>query len=125
MLLIADAPTVEAQDDTLTERRRGLRIRQNRPIKIFDPGIARYYGGQTEDISSAGLRIELPAFTPIRPGKVLNVHVGSSAGEALTNHRHMLPARVIWIDRGPNIPRGRLLAGVEFLGRAAAVVDAA
>ena len=58
MLLIAEPLSVEAQDDTLPERRRGLRIRQHRPVKIFEPSIARYFGGRTEDISSAGLRIE-------------------------------------------------------------------
>ncbi len=124
MLLVAES-SVEAQDDLLPERRRGLRIRQNRPVKVFEPGISRYFGGQTADISSAGLRLELPASTPIRPGKFLNVHVGTQAGEALATHHRMLPARVIWIDRDSQVSRGRLVAGIEFLGRAAAVVDAA
>ena len=47
------------------ERRRGLRIRQHRPVKIFEPAGNRYFGGQTEDISSTGLRIELPAFATV------------------------------------------------------------
>ena len=43
------------------ERRRGLRILQSRPIKVLDTLGGKYFGGQTQDISSTGLRIELPA----------------------------------------------------------------
>jgi len=125
MLLIADT-TVEALDEVaMPERRRGLRIRQNRPVKIFEPTVSRYFGGQTEDISSAGLRIELPISTPITPGKVVNVHVGGQQSEGLANRRAMMPARIIWIDRETSTVRGRLVAGIEFLGRAAAQMDAA
>ena len=28
------------------ERRRGLRIRQHRPVKVYEPAGARYFGGQ-------------------------------------------------------------------------------
>jgi c-di-GMP-binding flagellar brake protein YcgR len=106
------------------ERRRGLRIRQNRPIKVFEPTLSRYFGGQTEDISATGLRIELPMSTPIREGKILNVHVGlNAAGQTLANRRQMLPARVVWIDRTSN--RTKMLAGIEFLASVAAHVDAA
>ncbi len=127
MLLTADARTAVAVDDSLLpERRRGLRIRQSRPVKIFEPIISRYFGGQTEDISSTGLRIELPLSTPVREGKVLNIHVGlNQAGESLANRRHMIPARVVWIDRRTARTQGRLVAGVEFLSSIAANVDAA
>lgn len=106
------------------ERRRGLRIRQNRPIKVFEPTLSRYFGGQTEDISATGLRIELPMSTPIREGKILNIHVGLNAsGQTLAHRRQMLPARVIWIDRSSN--GTKMLAGIEFLASVAAHVDAA
>jgi len=106
------------------ERRRGLRIRQNRPIKVFEPTLSRYFGGQTEDISATGLRIELPMSTPIREGKILNIHVGLNAsGQTLAHRRQMLPARVIWIDRASN--RTKMHAGIEFLASVAAHVDAA
>jgi hypothetical protein len=49
---------------TGVERRRGLRIAQNRPIKVYEPSIARYFGGQTQDVSATGLRIELPMSSP-------------------------------------------------------------
>lgn len=126
MLLTAQREIVtEFEQDSQPERRRGLRIRQLRPVKVFEPTIARYFGGQTQDISSTGLRLELPSSAPVRPGKVLNIHVGlSQAGQTLANRRQMMPARVIWVERDDS-GRSRVTAGVEFLSSVAAQVDAA
>jgi len=108
-----------------TERRRGLRIRQSRPIKVYDAAAARYFGGQTEDISATGLRIELPVYAPIEPGDTLNIHVGlNGLGQTLANRRQMMPARVIWVNRGSGI-QGRLEAGIEFVTSIAAHLEAA
>jgi hypothetical protein len=108
------------------ERRRGLRIRQSRPIKVFEPLTARYLGGQTQDVSSTGLRIELPASAPVSSGSVLSIHVGiDSRGQGLANRRAMIPARIIWVDRRIQDGRGTLTAGVEFVASIAAHLDAA
>jgi len=108
------------------ERRRGLRIRQRRPVKVYDSASARYFGGQTEDVSSTGLRLELPAYAPIQEGETLNVHVGlNSRGESLANRRHMIPARVIWLSRTRGKNGARLEAGIEFLASISAHLDAA
>lgn len=108
------------------ERRRGLRIRQHRPIKIFEPTTHRYFGGQTEDLSATGLRIELPLSTPVRPGKLVNVHVGlGEHGESLANRRKMIPARVVWVSRETDLSTGRLMAGIEFISSITAHLDAA
>lgn len=106
------------------ERRRGFRIRQTRPIKLFEPVGARYLGGQTQDVSSTGLKIELPASGALQVGHVVNVHVGLSAlGQSLANRRQMIPSRVVWLR--PGMERGRILAGVEFMSSIAAHLDAA
>jgi hypothetical protein len=129
MLLVteqtAGEETIEAIEGI--ERRRGLRIRQIRPVKVFDGAAARYFGGQTEDISATGLRIELPAYAPLRPGDTLSIHVGlNQLGQSLANRRQMIPARVVWVSRDEaRIPGGRIEAGVEFLSGIAARLDAA
>src|SRR3954452_15912882 len=107
------------------ERRRGLRIRQHRPVKVYEPGAGRYFGGQTEDIRSTGLPLELPSWAPVRIGTTLSVHVGLARhGEPLANRRQMIPARVVWVNRAGD--RGGMLeAGVEFLSSIAAHLDAA
>lgn len=107
------------------ERRRGLRIRQNRPVKVYEPTTARYFGGQTGDVSVTGLRIELPAYAPVRVGEVLSIHVGlNQSGQTLAHRRAMIPARVVWINRARRID-AKLEAGVEFLASIAAHLDAA
>ena len=117
--------TDEKQGDGI-ERRRGLRIRQNRPVKVYEPSAGRYIGGQTEDVSATGLRIELPVSAPVRPGKLLTIHVGLSAsGQGLANRRQMIPAKVVWIDRSRATRTGRMTAGVEFIASVAAHLDAA
>lgn len=112
--------------DSGIERRRGLRIQQNRPIKVFEHTAARYFGGQTQDVSSTGLRLELPRSMPVRPGKLLSIHVGiGTAGQPLANRRNMIPARVVWVNP-PVQPEARTQAvGVEFMASIASQLDAA
>jgi hypothetical protein len=131
MLLLTDSTTdldlgdqADAADHI--ERRRGLRIRQTRSVKVYDSAAARYFGGQTEDISATGLRIELPSYAPVEPGDTLSIHVGlSEKGQPLANRRQMLPARVVWVNREDRRIRGRVEVGVEFLTGIAAHLDAA
>jgi hypothetical protein len=130
MLLISEPMRDAGEEIELTgdgiERRRGLRIRQKRPVKIFDSAAAKYFGGCTEDISATGLRVELPSYAPIEPGDTLNVHVGlNRLGESLANRRQMIPARVIWVNRQDKRIAGRLDVGIEFLSSIAARLDAA
>jgi hypothetical protein len=130
MLLLSEAATeggtvADANADTISERRRGLRVRQHRPVKVFEPLGSRYFGGQTGDISATGLRIELPAYAAVRPGETLSIHVGlSHKGEVLANRRQMMPVRVVWVNRNAG-GAGKLEAGVEFLANIAARRDAA
>jgi len=108
----------------LAERRRGLRIRQARPVRAYESAGNCFFGGQTEDISATGLRIELPASAPVHPGKVLSIHVGlNREGGSLPNRRQMMPARVVWVDRA--FSRGFAVVGVEFITNIAAHLDAA
>ena len=128
MLLLSEP--MQQDEDVLesdgTERRRGLRIRQNRPVKVYEPTTSRYFGGQTGDISLTGLRIELPAFVPVRIGEVLSIHIGpNQSGQSLVNRRQMIPARVVWVNRDARRTDAKLEAGVEFLASIAAHLDAA
>jgi hypothetical protein len=129
MMLLSPTQELEGRSRSKgsgAERRRGLRIRQNRPIKIFEPSLQRYFGGQTEDLSATGLRVELPISTPLAEGRLINVHVGLSAtGEALANRRQMMPARIVWTKRPANMSAGRMMVGLEFVSSVAAHLDAA
>jgi hypothetical protein len=122
MITLADQ-FEHCEDKKSAERRRGLRISQNRPIKVYEPTSTRFIGGQTCDVSTTGLRIEMPVSALVNPGKLLSIHVGlSSYGESLANRRQMIPARVVWVNRDAG---KHLTAGVEFLASIAAHLDAA
>jgi hypothetical protein len=129
MMLVTEEHVIEAIEtaDTGTERRRGLRIRQERPVKVFEPTSGRFYGGKTADISATGLRIELPRSVLVRPGVELTIHVGvADGGSALANRRQMIPARVVWVDRRADLERcGLLTVGVEFVAGISARLRAA
>lgn len=126
MTLVREPFAADVIEQSGVERRRGLRIAQSRPVKVFEPSIARYYGGQTEDVSATGLRIELPMSAPVQRGKLLSIHVGvGESGQALANRREMIPAKVVWINRDLTRTDGRMTAGVEFLASIAVHRDAA
>jgi hypothetical protein len=124
-LLMHDGLQLTTDESDGSERRRGLRIQQNRPIKVLDTLGGKYFGGQTKDVSSTGLRIELPAHATVRCGETLSIHVGLSAsGSSLANRRQMIPARVVWIHRAA-AGRKTMMAGVEFAASIGAQLDAA
>ena len=120
MMLLQEVETVESG----SERRRGLRIAQDRPVKVLDLG-GKYFGGKTRDVSATGLQIELPAHAKVRRGETLNIHVGlSHNGQSLANRRQMIPARVVWVKSG-DWGRTTVTAGVEFTASIGAQLDAA
>jgi len=124
MLLTIEPGYGVSEEESGAERRRGLRIRQQRPVKAFDPVGCRFLPGHTEDISSSGMRVHLPASAPLRAGSPISIHVGVAAsGQPLANRRDMMPARVIWTVRQPD--SRYVLVGVELTGNTAAQLDAA
>jgi hypothetical protein len=125
MLMISEQMRL-ADTDSVIERRRGLRIEQDRPVKVLNPIGLKYFGGTTRDISSTGLRIEVPLSAPVQAGEELAVHVGlSDRGMSLANRRHMMRARVVWIDRSKGRKTGKMQLGVEFMASISAGLDAA
>jgi c-di-GMP-binding flagellar brake protein YcgR len=126
MLTLTEPMTRKIKSAEGAERRRGFRIQQTRPIKVFESTSGKYFGGQTQDISSTGLRIELPASMAFREGKIVSVHVGlSTQGQPLANRRQMIPARIVWVDRPTNTSARMMSAGIEFMASIAAELDAA
>ena len=117
MLTLADRR--QSPSDANPERRRGLRIKQQRPVKVYEPRTSRYYPGQTADISASGLRVSLPLSTPIIAGHTLSLHVASNCSFASRNQ--MVEAKVIWMQRKGS----QLMAGLQLLASAAALVRAA
>lgn len=107
------------------DRRRGLRIRQKRPVKVFEPVSGRFFAGVTYDVSGTGLSVGLPLSVPVFEGRRVTVHVGREGRQGpLANRRFMIPARVVWLQREPGTCR-ELRCGLEFVQDNAAEVVAA
>jgi hypothetical protein len=120
--LVSDPSAQETE--VLTERRRGLRVAQQRPAKVFDAAANRYIGGCTADVSSSGLRLELPAWAPVAEGRTLSIHVGAT-GSPLASHQGMIPARVVWVGPRQLVGRSTVTVGIEYLASASAHLEAA
>ncbi len=85
------------------ERRRGLRVAERRPIKVFEPITGRFFGGSTRDVSTTGLRLTLPSKCPVREGSELRLTIGQPGGSgALVPRRSMVHAQVVWSRQTPN-----------------------
>lgn len=107
------------------ERRRGLRVPSNRPVKVLNHLGGKYFGGETKDVSSTGLRLELPAHAMVRCGEQLSIHVGLSAdGSMLANRRQMISTRVVWVNRATSFGKS-VMVGLEFASSITARSDAA
>lgn len=106
------------------DRRRGMRIALDRPVKLLEPRLRRYIAGRTRDASASGLKLELPGSAPLGVGARVQVLLGIDGDAAVASQREMLPARIVWMQRGSVGARQRLLAGVELV-HAALALDAA
>ncbi len=115
MELVCDRDLDFDNDVLHLDRRRAPRVGQDRPVKVYEPSASRFFGGRTRDVSSTGLQLEFPAFVQLRPGRLINVHIGiQKGGQPLANRRSMIPARVVWMTPDATNPE-KLLVGVEFL----------
>lgn len=103
------------------DRRAAPRIACEHSIKLHDARSRRYIAGRTCDLSRTGMRLEVPAWTPIVPGASVSVYVAQDRPQ-LAEQSAMTPARVVWIDRGPDEPARRTITlGLQLLQPAAGI----
>ena len=105
------------QEATLQlDRRRDMRLPQEREVRIGEPYAGRSFDGVTLDISSTGMRLRLAPDCRLRVGRLLNVHVGLNAfGCSLANRRSVITARVVWLQNEEACEGGFVVAGIELL----------
>lgn len=97
------------------ERRCSTRIRISRPVKVIDLSIGRHAAGRSRDISSSGMKVEIPATNYIHEGDTVHIDVGTMGGVGpLAGRSRVIAARVVWIRRESKLVRPLLTAGIEF-----------
>ncbi|HMO27490.1 MAG TPA: PilZ domain-containing protein, partial [Tepidisphaeraceae bacterium] len=103
------------------DRRADPRVVCEHAIKLHDARSRRYIAGRTCDLSSTGMRLEVPAWAPIELGAAVSVYVAEDRPR-LAPHSAMKPARVVWIDRGNDEPARRTITlGLQLLQPAAGI----
>jgi len=105
------------EPETLTlERRRSGRVAQVRPVTVYEPYASRFFGGQTVDVSAAGMKLRLPGWVKLRPGRIIDLHAGVKSGALpLPNRRKAVLCRVVWTQLDQSGEKPQLVVGVEFL----------
>jgi hypothetical protein len=108
-----DSPT--DSDPLSLERRVAARVRLSRPVRVIALSSGRHMAGKSRDVSSTGMRLELPVSNAIVEGEAVQLDIGSLAGVGpLRSRRSVVAARVVWVKRENKLVRPMLTAGVEF-----------
>lgn len=94
------------------ERRRHVRVAVNQPCKIHDSRSGKYIAGQTQDISSGGLLVELPRVVSFKPGDEVHVGVALKRRQTLLRCNEMIRARV---TRALHTADDQTLLGLQLL----------
>lgn len=116
----------DADDTMVIERRYGSRVKIARPIKVVDLANGRHIAGRSRDVSSSGMRLEIPMTNGLKVGDAVHVDVGMLSGIGpLTGRPRVIPARVVWLQRQTKMLRPLLTAGVEFAPDYDALVNVA
>jgi len=105
------------EPETLTlERRRSGRIAQIRPVTVYEPYASRFFGGQTADVSATGMKLRMPAWVKLEPGRIIDLHAGAESGALpLPNRRKAVVCRVVWTHLDESADKPQWVVGVEFL----------
>ena len=93
------------------DRRRHVRVSVNQPCKIHDPRSGKYIAGQTQDMSSGGLLVELPRLMSLKPGDDVHVGVALKRRQALLRCNEMI--RTV-VTRVMHTVDDRTLLGLKF-----------
>lgn len=97
------------------DRRLGLRVDDDRPVKVYDARARRYYVGRAVNLGAGGMRLDLPATAPVQTGGTLQVYVGSDEEqEVLISLKNMTPIRIAWVERMASGEADRIIIGAEL-----------
>ncbi|MHC4216925.1 MAG: PilZ domain-containing protein [Planctomycetota bacterium] len=81
------------------ERRTHVRVKLERPCKLFLPSVGRYVSGSTWNLSAGGVLVQLDLPTGIAPGDRLFVGIALKRCQAVLPASEMLEAQVIRVER--------------------------
>jgi hypothetical protein len=102
-------------DEPRMERRAHPRFAQPAAVQFHHGPSGRDFPGRCVDVSQGGLRMHVPAATPVQPGQPVRLSLSGITEPALADLAGQpLGATIVRVDRG-SLPReGQLTVGVKF-----------
>ena len=101
--------------DAPTERRRHPRHPLATSVEIFHGLSQRAFPGRCADISAGGLKMYVPAATPVQPGHPIRLSIAAvSRPEFAGLGDGPVEATIVRVDRDALLKTGHLAVGVRF-----------
>jgi hypothetical protein len=98
-----------------TERRAHERFAQAAAAQLHHDPSGRDFPGRCIDVSQGGLRMYIPAATPVRPGQLVQLTLSGVTEPALAGLGDKpLRATIVRVDRRDMPSTGQLAVGVKF-----------
>ena len=99
-----------------TERRQHARYPLSTGLHLYHAPTKRSLPGRCENISQGGLKMLIPARTPVKAGDSLQVRVGAmDRPEFAALSDKPVDASVVRVDRRALLTAGHLAVGVKFI----------
>jgi hypothetical protein len=98
------------------EQRRSVRQVIDWPVSVWHPKAARFFNGQSVNISQNGTLLELPLKAPVREGQDLEINFPRS--ESLAKDKggfsRIKNARIVRVDRSDSLTSATVKVGLAF-----------
>ena len=92
------------------------------PVQFHHDPTGKDLPGRCVDISQGGMRMYVPANTPVKSGQEILICLGDISAQGLAQlSKQRLAARVVHVNRYTLISTGQLAVGVEFVGESETV----
>ena len=90
------------------------------PVRFHHDPTGKDLPGRCVDISQGGMRMYVPANTPVKSGQEIVISMGDIEANGLSQlSKQQLPGRVVHVNRYTLISTGQLAVGVEFVQESA------
>ena len=102
--------------DTLLEQRKERRTNLSWPVSVWIPQANRFFNGTSENVSKAGVFINVPITTPVRAGSIieLNFPRTSMLAEHKGQFARIKKGHVVRVDRSDTLEKATIGIGVAF-----------
>jgi c-di-GMP-binding flagellar brake protein YcgR len=96
------------------DRRYDRRIKLERPCKVYEPRLEKYFSATMNDFSAGGMHLTIPRTLDLKPDDRLLVGVAQKRRQVLLRSQEMITVRVARCMHGAD---GCTYLGVELIDR--------